>query len=288
MISVFSRNSRLCDSSNEYAASFDGTGGAVRDPLPYKVNQDLYFSYWIRLNNTTSDGNLRFHFAQTDAVIVPGDFIRITYQALGTNRLEFNFRSASHTNQLTTLWNLHGANSAITGSSSITNYWNASNGAIKRNSNGYVHLLFHYSAAAFGAQHSDTSADCYWNGSLLTRTSMIGQGPIATTPNTSVNMRLATNTAGSAANSSNAFIDQLVILPASHYTTFKAVHNLSAATVAQFAKWMYNQGCPRSLVSDARYAVWNFEQTGDTTPPGAFNPPWSGLNPPFSYTTTHA
>lgn len=287
MISVFSRNSRLCDSSNLYAASFDGTGGAVRDPLPYKVNQDLYFSYWIRLNNTTSDGNLRFHFAQTDAVITPGDFIRITYQAVGTNRLEFNFRSNGTANQATTFWDLHGANSAITGSSSITNYWNASNGAIKRNSNGYVHLVFQYTAAAVGQLHSATSMNCYWNGNLLAKT-FTASGTIATTPNTNVSVRLATNTAGSAANSSNAFIDQLVILNPSHYTTFKAVHNLSAATVAHFAKWMYNQGCPRSLVSDARYAVWNFEQTGDTTPSGAFPPSWQGPNPPFSYTTTHA
>lgn len=291
MISVFARNYgpiAICDPDNFYAASFDGQDdyAHVVGIGSIKPVQNFFWSYWIKLNNTTSDGNLRWHFGQSISGNNQEDFIRILYQAAtGNNRLEFNYRTSGTANQMTTYWYLHGSNSTITGSTSSTDYWNASNSNINVNANGYVHLAFSYIGNAYGQSSSSTSVNCYWNGQLMTSS----PGP---TSGTIVNNGVATNRWGlgvnpynySLSNVPNAYIDSMFIIP--DMTVFKSVNGLSAQNEAQVVQVLYNNGCPwGGAAVDARWMEFEFEQSWADT--AGYGVTWTPVNG-ATFTTNHA
>jgi hypothetical protein len=289
MISVFSRGSRFCDTANNYAASFDGVNDyAVRGGIgPIEPNKTIWWSYWIKMNNTTSGAALKWHFGQSVLNNAQEDFIRILYQAANNvNRLQFTFRSSSTSNFTEKVWPLHN-NSAITGSLSSNSYWDASNTSINKNSNGYVHLFFYYTGVAFGQPHGFADVDCYWNGQLLAGTKS-ASGLVTDTSIVQTQHALAINPASfSTTNIPQANFDQFILMSVSGGQSgiFLSNHNIAGYTPAQLANWLYNQGCPRALVADARYqSVWNFENNWDSTPSGLV---WTPTNGP-TFTTNHA
>lgn len=285
MISVFSRNSRFCDTANNYAASFDGVNDyAIRGGIAtIKPNNTTWWSYWIKMNNTTSGVALKWHFGQAVAGNANEDFIRILYKAAtNVNQLLFTFRSSSASNFIEKVWPLHN-NSAITGSLSSSSYWDASNTSIKKNSNGYVHLFFYYNGVAFDQPHGSANVDCYWNGKLLTGTAS-ASGLVTGTSIVQTQHALAINPASlSTINVPQANFDQFILMFTDD--VFLNNHNITDYTPAQIANWLYNQGCPRALVADGRYpAVWNFENNWNSTPSGLV---WTPTNGP-TFTTNHA
>lgn len=267
MISVFARNYgpvQICDPNNLYAASFDGINdyayqGGVGS---IKAQNDYFWSYWIKLNNTTSDVNLRWHWGQSISNNNQEDFIRILYQAAtGINRLEFNYRTLGTANQMTTYWYLHGANAGITGSTSSTNYWNASNTNINTNANGYVHLVFAYSGAAVGQPSSASSVRCYWNGQLMTATAGPTSGNIINNGVTNNQWAIGANPYNfSTSNVSNMYFDSMFMIP--EMSVFKSVNGLGASSEQQIVEVIYNNGCPwGGAATDPRWIEMEFENT---------------------------
>jgi len=267
MISVFARNYgpvTICDPNNFYAASFDGVDdyAIVSGVGSIKATTDYFWSYWIKYNNTTSDGNLRWQWGQSISGNNQEDFIRILYQAAtGNNRIEFNYRTSGTANQMTTYWNLYGANSSITGSTSSTDYWNASNTNINVNANGYVHLAFAYSGAAVGQPSSASSVRCYWNGQLMTATAGATSGNIINNGVTNNQWGIGINPYNlSTSNVSNMYFDSLFMIP--DMAVFKSVNGFGASNEAQIVQILYNNGCPTGgIVNDARWLEMEFENS---------------------------
>lgn len=296
MITVFGRNyytGPLCDPNNLYAADFDGVQdySTIYPSGVVTPNVNYTWSFWIRRNDTNSaDTNLRWFWGQSVPANANPNFIRIILNSVATNTIEFEFRSSSTINSMKRQWVLHdAANQAITGSTSSASRWVSGNTAINTNANGYVHLLFDYTGAAYGSPSGASDVNLYWNGQLMTQGGSPVNAGLITNPGT-FTMRHALNANAanlSVANLQNAFYDSLIMIPNGlSGGQFQLAEGITGYTNQQTVDYIYNGGCPGALTPSSRYIRYDFENNWDTTPTGTA-PIWvSAHNPPF--TTTHA
>jgi hypothetical protein len=294
MLTAFARKfgpTNICDPNNLYALSADGVDDyALKGGVgPMKGNSRHIWSMWINIQapywpNTA----LRWLWGQSLFNNADEDFIRILYQPLtALNRLEFEFRHSTTANSIKYQWPLHtAANSPITGSTSSTNYWTASNPNINKNSNGYVHLMFIYNGAGFGSATTNTSVSLYWNGQLLTPSLTTRNGSVISTGATSIYHGISINPANlSVANCTSMYMDQLATFSGGAELFMAQNLGLSGLNDQEYVDLMYNGGCPRSIPIDGRYPfIYNFENSLDHDIGGA---PYTGYNG-ITYTSNHA
>lgn len=270
--------------SNTYAALFDGVndfatyspGGPLITPAGSTATQAV-ISKWVKIDKT-SVGLGQFFWTQGVSGNNTNDFWRVAYQGNNTagtalNRLIVEWRANSSSNNIQKQFALHD-NTAITGSTSATNQWLASNSNITTNANGYVHICAIFDVPQIGQAMSTGNLDVYWNGQLLTNTAVNQKQGTSQTTITSNSWYLGTN-GFNASSFHEGKIDEMFILNGSPFATFKSDKSLT--TNQDVADYLYNSGCPVDIGTDGRYDFgwWRFENNwngGPTGAYGAFNP----------------
>ena len=291
MITVFGRNyygnSYTCI-PNGWAAKFDGIndyavlGGT--GVVPYNTPTKALYSMWLKVDDLTSPNSSYFFYSQ-QANGNTFDFWRIFYAPKNSsgsplNRLGVEWRANGSSNNIQKQYALHG-NSAITGSTSSTSYWNASNSNINTNPNGYVHLTVIFDLPAIGSAMSTGGVEVFWNGQLLTNTVVNQANGTSQTsiPTNSLSRYLAVNGSNNTG-FFNGKIDELFMLNGSSLTTW--MNSTGLTTNQNIASYLYNGNCPVAIVQDGRWEFgWTrFENNwdvGGTNPTGTYTS-WNPIN----------
>jgi hypothetical protein len=297
MITVFGRNyapiGPVCDPNNLYAATFDGIQDFLQiypagSVLP---TTDYIWSFWVKRTDTNAnDTALRWFWGQSVPINNGPNFIRMIMNSVATNTLEFEFRSNTAAHSIKRQWVLHdAANQAITGSTSSASRWVLGNSAINVNTNGYVHLLFHYKGATYGSPSGATDCDLYWNGQLMTQGGSPVTSGVVTNPGVfSYRLAVGTNPFNlSTTNMQAMYMDSFLLVPGGFSGgQFQLAEGLTGYTDQQLVDFIYNSGCPGVLSGSTRYGRYDFEQNYDSTPFGNYTSWTSAHTPPF--TTNHA
>ena len=296
MINVYTRNLRdvVCLYSKE-AASFDGVNDyaiATLSSAFLKANINgiakQWVSFWIKDMDTQPQNAGETMFSQGFGGNPSSNAWYIAYNtraANGTNlnAITFQWQSNGTSNRVVKRWNLFGANTSITGATSITDFWLANNSNINVNSNGYVHLLLVMDVPQAGTPMSTGNYDLYWNGQKLT---------LNTTPNIEIGNAVAQSGSPSlafgwnnpfSAAHSNINVDEVFFTSAFNGNLFMTEKSLS--TDKDIADYFYNDGCPFDIGNDGRWDVGVFRFENSWSSEGGLT-----LNPinGATFTTDHA
>ena len=307
MITVFARNYGpaivQCNYSTT-AIALDGTNdyldGNNDSHWPFFVPQSnsttqMIASIWVKSDYVSAVNGLKFIMGQNidnGGGNSTNQFFRIAYamrsgSGVNQNRLFVTYRDNGTSNMMERVYQLH-ANTAITGSTSITDFWQGTNTNINTNVNGFVHICVVMTLPQLGSSFSSQgSIDTYWNGQRLTNTfSNVNAGSISGTFQT-VYGTLGTNAANLAGNWFGKIDEVLTTSDTTGGTTdFKNAFGLT--TPDSIASFLWNNGCPGDL-SDPASAQWDnyyyrFENSYNTE---AGNFPFTPVNG-ASFTTDHA
>jgi hypothetical protein len=279
---------------SQKAATFDGVNDyAITSAGLLKSNTSggdkQWVSFWIKDLDTSAQNAGETMFSQGFSGNSSSNAWYLAYNtraANGTNlnAITFQWQSNGTSNRVVKRWNLFGANTPITGATSITDFWLVNNSNINVNVNGYVHLLLLMDIPQAGQPMSTGNYDLYWNGQKLTLNTSpnieIGNASAqAGTPSLALGWNNPFNTAFS-----NANIDELFMTNSSNASTFMSANSLT--TDQDVANYLYNNGCPVDVGNDGRWSGgnWRFENSW-TNEEGtlSFNP----ING-ATFTTDHA
>jgi len=286
MITVFGRNyygsSYVCV-PNGYAATFDGVNDYANTTIGLLESvtgsiSKQWVSFWIKDLDTTAQNAGETMFSQGFGSNSSSNAWYLAYNTRASNgtnlnAITFQWQSNGTGNRVIKRWDLFGANTPITGATSITDFWLVNNSNINVNINGYVHLLLLMDIPPVGQPMSTGNYDLYWNGQKLTQNTTtnveIGNASAQVgTPSLTLGYNFPFNTAFS-----NARIDELFITNNSNSSIFMSVNGLT--TDQDVANHLYNGGCPVNVGNDGRWSGgnWRFENSwtneGGTLP---FNP----------------
>ena len=280
---------------NDYASSYDGINDyAIATLSPAFLQSNVsgitkqWASFWIKDNDTAAQNAGETMFSQGFSGNSSSNAWYIAYNTRavnGTNlnAITFQWQSNGTTNRVVKRWDLFGANTSITGATSITDFWLSNNSNINVNANGYVHLLLVMDVPQGGTAMSNGNYDLYWNGQKLT---------LNTTPNIeagnavlqtgSPSLTFGWNNPFSAANS-NAQIDEAFFTSAFNGSLFMTEKSLTKDQ--DIADYFYNNGCPVDIGNDGRWDNGWFRFENSWSSEGGIT-----LNPinGATFTTDHA
>lgn len=254
--------------SNGYAASFDGINDfAINNGTILQttgVLQKQWVSLWIKDLDTAAKNGGETMFSQGFGGNSSSNAWYLAYNTRASNgtdlnAITFQWQSNGTGNRVVKRWNLFGANTPITGSTSITDFWLSTNGNINTNPNGFVHILLIMDVPAVGQAMTTGNYDLYWNGQLLTQntTPNIENG-VAFAQGGTPDFTIGYNTPF-VTGFTNARIDELFATNSSNSSLFMTEYSLT--TDQDVASFLYNGGCPGDIGSDGRWngLWWRFE-----------------------------
>lgn len=283
MITVFGRNyygSSYACISNGYAASFDGINDyATNNVTVLQSNSGgsskQWVSLWIKDLDTAAKNGGETMFSQGFGGNSSSNAWYLAYNTRASNgtnlnAITFQWQSNGTGNRVVKRWDLFGANTSITGSTNITDFWLSTNSNINTNINGFVHILLIMDVPQAGQAMTTGNYDLYWNGQLLTQniTPNIENG-VASAQSGTPDFTIGYNTPF-VTGFTNARIDELFVTNSSNSSIFMTTYSLN--TDQDVANFLYNGGCPGDIGSDGRWDGfwWRFENSWN---------PNSGLNP---------
>lgn len=298
----FSAESALFDGINDYAA---GSGNTHWPLITTGSNANrVVVSMWIKSGFSTSSAGLKFMMGQNAGGLGSGDssnqFFRIAYwmensSGVDYNRLVVTYRGNTTTHMIEKQYALHG-NTAITGSTSVTDKWLTGNttqttGNIITNSNDFVHLCVVMDLPPIGIPYGSAGEIyTYWNGQLLGNPVINTKQGVGTTSVNSVYGILGTN-AANLQGYWNGNIDELQTLEniqTSSYSEFTSAFNLT--TPQDIATFFWNDGCPvdTSHPSDFNWNYFQYRFENSSWNSEAGNNPFTPFNGATITSTAHA
>lgn len=278
MITVFGRNyygAVGCNYSG-YSAVFDGVNQYVQGNAGNHFmglaslgsgsgGNKIIISAWVKQDWTFANAGsgIKFMMSQNATGIGGGStdqFFRLAYGAktgagANSNKLYVTYRGDGTSNMIERVYDLH-ANTSVTGSTSASDWWTSDNSNIQTNTNGFVHLCVIMNLPDQGIPFGFGSIDTYWNGELLTNSTLNASG-VGQNDSNSVYSLLGTNISN-LAGFFHGKLDEIQVTSDLFGMTTALMSAYSLTTNQDIADFFWNDGCPVDTASDPNASSWNW------------------------------